>query len=55
MKCYVHPAVVEAFLAGELTALPAARARKGLRREEATLLCFLERVNSDSAHKKKPA
>lgn len=55
-KCYVHPAVVDAFLAGELNALPPARARKGLRREEAALLRFLERtVLAKAADQKKPA
>ncbi|WP_426396251.1 DNA topoisomerase IB [Ralstonia sp. R-29] len=53
-KCYVHPAVIDAFLAGELTALPPARARKGLRREEAALLRFLERA-AQTAGEKKPA
>lgn len=52
-KCYVHPAVVEAFLAGELSTLPAARARKGLRREEAALLRFLQQAAHAGA--KKPA
>ena len=53
-KCYVHPAVIDAFLAGELTALPPARARKGLRREEATLLRFLEHA-AQAAGEKMPA
>ena len=55
-KCYVHPAVVDAFLAGELEARTPARARKGLRREEAALLRFLERAaRTPRAGKKKPA
>lgn len=55
-KCYVHPAVVDAFLAGELNDLPPARARKGLRREEAALLRFLEHAaRATGAGKKKPA
>lgn len=55
-KCYVHPGIVAAFLAGELNALPPARARKGLRREEAALLRFLERaVRKKDADEKKPA
>jgi DNA topoisomerase-1 len=42
-KCYVHPAVIEAFEAGELAdALPPAR-RSGLRADEATLAIFLEK------------
>lgn len=55
-KCYVHPAVVDAFLAGELEALPPTRARKGLRREEAALLRFLESsANAKGTDEKKPA
>ncbi|MEF9482384.1 DNA topoisomerase IB, partial [Ralstonia sp. 1B3] len=54
-KCYVHPAVVDAFLAGELEALPPVRARKGLRREEVALLQFLERTaGTNGAGKKSP-
>jgi DNA topoisomerase-1 len=42
-KCYVHPAVIEAFEAGELTGeLPAAR-RSGLKADEAVLATFLEK------------
>ena len=42
-KCYVHPAVIEAFEAGELAeALPASR-RHGLRTDEAALAIFLEK------------
>jgi DNA topoisomerase-1 len=41
-KCYVHPAVIEAFEAGELTdELPPSR-RSGLKADEATLAIFLE-------------
>ncbi|SDO70301.1 DNA topoisomerase IB [Pseudomonas jinjuensis] len=40
-KCYIHPAIIEAFLAGELAGLRKARRRKGLSSEEATLLAFL--------------
>lgn len=55
-KCYVHPAVVDAFLAGELEALPPTRARKGLRREEVALLYFLEHIASTKGTgEKKPA
>jgi DNA topoisomerase-1 len=55
-KCYVHPAVVDAFLAGELDALPPTRARKGLRREEAALLRFLESsASAKGTGEKKPA
>ncbi|MBB4864092.1 DNA topoisomerase-1 [Pseudomonas nitritireducens] len=45
-KCYVHPRVIEAFLAGELAGLRKARKRKGLSAEEATLLAFLARDSS---------
>lgn len=41
-KCYVHPAVVEAFIAGELASLPRPRPRKRLDVDEATLLAFLD-------------
>ncbi|SAL70221.1 DNA topoisomerase [Caballeronia peredens] len=42
-KCYVHPAVIEAFEAGELAeAMPASR-RHGLKTDEAALAIFLER------------
>jgi DNA topoisomerase I len=42
-RCYVHPAVIEAFEAGMLgQALPAAR-RRGLKADEAALVAFLER------------
>jgi DNA topoisomerase I len=42
-KCYVHPAVIEAFEAGELAeAMPASR-RRGLRTDEAALAIFLEK------------
>lgn len=54
-KCYVHPAIVEAFLAGELASVSPARARKGLRREEATLLRFLEHASRGATDEKKPA
>jgi DNA topoisomerase I len=42
-KCYVHPAVIEAFEAGELAdATPASR-RRGLRTDEVALAIFLEK------------
>lgn len=40
-KCYVHPRVMEAFLAGNLRGLRKARKRRNLSAEEATLLAFL--------------
>ncbi|MBD9578798.1 DNA topoisomerase IB [Pseudomonas sp. PDM23] len=45
-KCYVHPLVVEAFLAGELAGLRKQRKRQNLSAEEATLLAFLSRTPS---------
>jgi DNA topoisomerase-1 len=55
-KCYVHPAIVDAFAAGGLATLAPARARKGLRREEVTLMRFLETAaDRDATGKKKPA
>jgi DNA topoisomerase-1 len=41
-KCYIHPAVLERFVVGELAKLPKARQRKGLRMEEVALASFLE-------------
>lgn len=41
-KCYVHPAVVDAFVAGTLGTLPRRRRRKHLSADEAALLAFLE-------------
>ncbi|TRX72841.1 DNA topoisomerase IB [Pseudomonas mangiferae] len=41
-RCYVHPAVLSAYLAGSLRGQRKARARKGLRAEEAALVRFLE-------------
>ncbi|GGM07724.1 DNA topoisomerase [Pseudomonas asuensis] len=43
-KCYIHPGVMDAFIAGELGSLPKPRKRKGLREEEVALLMFLERL-----------
>lgn len=41
-KCYIHPAVLEAFALGELAKLPRIRQRKGLRIEEVALAGFLQ-------------
>jgi DNA topoisomerase-1 len=41
-KCYIHPAVLEHFVEGELAKLPKSRQRKGLRMEEVALASFLE-------------
>ncbi|MGE8149896.1 DNA topoisomerase IB [Pseudomonas vancouverensis] len=43
-KCYIHPAVLDGFLAGTLSQLPKARIRKGLSAEEVGLAMFLERA-----------
>ncbi|MBD9484277.1 DNA topoisomerase IB [Pseudomonas sp. PDM14] len=43
-KCYIHPAVIEAFLAGELGNVRAGGVRKGLREEESMLMRFLEQL-----------
>ena len=48
-KCYVHPAIVEHYLAGALHALPRARGCRGLKPEEAVLLAFLRRLARASA------
>src|SRR5581483_1177475 len=42
-KCYVHPAVIESYLAGNLALDAEARAGKGLRKEERAVLAFLKR------------
>jgi DNA topoisomerase-1 len=41
-KCYIHPAVLDAFVLGTLVELPKPRARKGLTPEEVGLAMFLE-------------
>jgi len=43
-KCYIHPAVFDAFWLGALAELPRPRLRKGLRPEEVGLAMFLERM-----------
>lgn len=43
-KCYIHPALIEAFHAGDLSDLRLAAARKGLRSEESLLMRFLEKL-----------
>ncbi|MCF5602628.1 DNA topoisomerase IB, partial [Pseudomonas syringae] len=40
-KCYIHPAVLEGFLLGNLAKLPRSRQRKGLRLEEVALASYL--------------
>ena len=41
-KCYIHPAVLDAFILGTLAELPKPRARKGLTPQEVSLAMFLE-------------
>ena len=41
-KCYIHPAVLDAFLLGTLADLPRPRQRKHLSREEVGLMMFLQ-------------
>lgn len=43
-KCYIHPAVLESFLLGNLSKLPRIRERKGLRQEEVALAHFLREL-----------
>ena len=43
-RCYIHPAVLERFVLGELAALPKPRERKGLRLEEVALATFLKNL-----------
>lgn len=47
-KCYIHPAVLESFLLGELALLPRSRQRKGLRPEEVALATFLQNLARDA-------
>jgi len=48
-RCYIHPAVLEHFVLGELAKLPKPRQRKGLRMEEVALATFLERLAAQTA------
>lgn len=43
-KCYIHPALLDAFQAGELAGIRMATPRKGLRAEESLLMRFLEKL-----------
>jgi DNA topoisomerase-1 len=42
-RCYIHPAVIEAFEAGELNGLPKVRTRRGLKADEAAFASLLAR------------
>ncbi len=48
-RCYIHPAVLEHFVLGELAKLPKPRERKGLRLEEVALASFLEKLTAQTA------
>jgi DNA topoisomerase-1 len=48
-RCYIHPAVLEGFLLGELTRLPQPRQRRGLRLEEVALTTFLQNLAEKTA------
>lgn len=48
-QCYVHPAILHAFGAGDLAELRAARKRKWLSAEEVALLNFLRAQQTDQA------
>ncbi|PMS35752.1 DNA topoisomerase-1 [Trinickia symbiotica] len=48
-RCYVHPAVVAAFEAGELSTLDCGSARRGLRLHEAELCLLLEQAEKRAA------
>ncbi|MCU1731080.1 MULTISPECIES: DNA topoisomerase IB [unclassified Pseudomonas] len=47
-KCYIHPALFQAFHAGELASLRQATPRKGLRAEESLLMRFLEKLSASA-------
>ena len=47
-KCYIHPAILQAFCQGELSVLRTARKRKWLSSDEATLLAFLIQVEQQA-------
>ncbi|WP_268796485.1 DNA topoisomerase IB [Pseudomonas huanghezhanensis] len=47
-KCYIHPAVLEGFLLGQLHKLPPSRQRKGLRVEEVALANFLKALQAQA-------
>jgi len=42
-RCYIHPAVIEAFEAGELDDLPKVKTRRGLKADEASFAALLAR------------
>ena len=47
-KCYIHPALLEGFVLGQLAALPRPRKRKRLKTEEVALTIFLERLTQQA-------
>ncbi|WP_273233305.1 DNA topoisomerase IB [Pseudomonas kuykendallii] len=50
-KCYIHPAVIDAFGDGTLAELKKPRPRKGLRVEEVALMKFLENLQNAAESK----
>lgn len=54
-RCYIHPAVLEGFLLGDLAKLPRSRQRKGLRQEEVALATFLQALATKAAEVAKDA
>lgn len=54
-RCYLHPAVVAAFEAGELASLDSATPRRGLRVHEAELCLLLEQAEKRAAKLKRQA
>lgn len=48
-RCYIHPAIIDAFEAGELCDLAVHRARRGLSADEAAFIALLERATSPRA------
>lgn len=53
-KCYVHPALLDAYMTGSLTA-GFARRRAGLNREEAAFLGFLHGLRQSTRRRRHPA
>ncbi|KQQ62352.1 DNA topoisomerase [Pseudomonas sp. Leaf127] len=51
-KCYIHPAVLEGFVLGQLAKLPRVRKRQGLSAEEVALTAFLQQLHEQSLAQK---
>ena len=54
-NCYIHPAILQAFSAGELAGRSTVRQRKWLSGEEVALLTFLEKVAADGLQDERAA